>query len=135
MANAVYPKYKEALLSASANVALTTGTLKAVLVDSADYTYSAAHDFLDDIPAAARVGVPQVIANKTVLNGLLDGDNVTFTTVAGDQSEAIVLYIDTGNEATSRLVAFLDTGVTGLPVSPNGGDITITWNASGIFQL
>ena len=56
MANALYPKYKEALLSASTNVSLVTGTVKAVLIDLADYTYSAAHDFLDDIPAAAREG-------------------------------------------------------------------------------
>ena len=32
-------------------------------------------------------------------------------------------------------MAFLDTSVTGLPVTPNGGNITVTWNASGIFQL
>ena len=32
-------------------------------------------------------------------------------------------------------MANIDTGVTGLPVTPNGGDISITWNASGIFTL
>ena len=46
-----------------------------------------------------------------------------------------MIYIDTGSSATSRLVAYLDTGVTGLPVTPNGGDIAITWSASGIFKL
>ena len=45
------------------------------------------------------------------------------------------LKIDTGDEATSRLVAFLDTSVSGLPVSPNNSNIEIEWNASGIFQL
>jgi hypothetical protein len=43
--------------------------------------------------------------------------------------------VDTGTAATSPLVAYIDTGVTGLPVTPNGGNITVTWNASGIFQL
>jgi hypothetical protein len=42
---------------------------------------------------------------------------------------------DIRTESTSALICFLDTGVTGLPVTPNGGDITITWNASGIFAL
>lgn len=135
MANALYPKYKEALLSGGTNVALSSGTVKAMLVDLADYTYSAAHDFLDDVPSGARVGTPQTIANKSVTNGLFDGDDVSFPSVTGDQSEALIIYIDTGSEATSRLVAFLDTGVTGLPVTPNGGNIGITWNASGIFQL
>ncbi len=135
MANAVYPKYKEALLTAGTNVDIDDGTVKCVLVDLADYTYNAAHDFLDDVPSGARIGTPQTIANTTVTNGLFDGDNVTFSAVTGDPCEAIVIYIDTGSESTSRLVAYFDTSVTGLPVTPNGGDITITWNASGIFQL
>lgn len=135
MANAVYPKYKEALLTGSTNISLTSGTVKAVLVDLADYTYSAAHDFLDDVPSGARVGTPQTIGSVTVTAGLFDGADITFPSVTGDQAEAIVIYIDTGSEATSRLVAFLDTGVTGLPVTPNGGNIGVTWNASGILQL
>jgi hypothetical protein len=135
MANAIYPKYKEALISGSANVSLSGGTVKAVLVDTADYTYDAAHNFLDDVIAGARIGTAQTIANKTVTNGLFDGDDVTFSAVTGDQAEAIIIYIDTGSEATSWLVAYIDTGVTGLPVTPNGGNISITWNASGIFQL
>lgn len=135
MANAVYPKFKEALLTAGTNVDIDDLTVKAVLLDLADYTYNAAHDFLNDVPAGARVGTPQTIANTTVTDGLFDGDNVTFPAVTGDQAEAILIYIDTGTEATSRLVAFIDTGVTGLPVTPDGNAITIGWHASGIFQL
>jgi hypothetical protein len=135
MANALYPKYKEALLDGLANIDVNDGTVKAVLLDLADYTYNAAHDFLDDVAAGARIGTPQTIANTTVTNGLFDGDNVTFPTVSGDPAEAILIYIDTGSEATSRLVMFMDTGATGLPVTPNGGDINLNWNNSGIFQL
>ena len=135
MANAIYPLFKQALLDASSNVDLNDGTVKCVLIDAADYTYSASHDFLDDVAAGARIGTAQTIANTTVTDGLFDGDNVTFTAVSGDVAEAILIYIDTGAEGTSRLVAYIDTGVTGLPVTPNGGDITITWHASGIFQL
>lgn len=132
MANAVYPKYKEALLSGSTNIALT-GTVKAALVDTGTYTYSALHDFLDDLSGV--VGTAGAIGTPTVTNGLFDGDNVTFTAVTGATVEAIVVYIDTGVAGTSRLVTYIDTGVTGLPVTPNGGNIDITWNASGIFQL
>lgn len=134
MANAIYPKFKEALLDDSANIDLNDSTVKVALVDTADYTYNSAHDFYNDVSAAV-VGTPQTIANSTVTAGLFDGDNVTFTAVSGDPVEALVIYIDTGDPATSRLVAYIDTGVTGLPVTPNGGDILITWNASGIFQL
>jgi len=132
MANAIYPKYKEAVLQGSANSSLT-GTLRAALVDAGTYTYSIDHEFLSSLTGV--VGTAQIVGTKTYLNGVLDGDNVTYTGVSGSSAEAVVLYIDTGTAGTSRLVAYLDTGFTGLPVTPNSGDITITWNASGIFAL
>lgn len=135
MANAIYPKYKQALLDASANVDLNDGTVKVALIDTGAYTYSAANEFYSDVAGAAVIGTPQTINNTTVTDGLFDGDNVTFSAVTGNSIEALLIYIDTGSAATSRLVAYLDTNVTGLPVTPNGGDIVITWNASGIFQL
>lgn len=133
MANAIYPKYKEALISGSANIALSSGTVKAALVDTGTYTYSAAHEFLSSLSGV--IGTAQTLGSKTVVDGLFDAADVTFTSVTGNSAEAIVLYIDTGTAGTSRLVAFIDSGATGLPVTPNGGNIVITWNASGIFQL
>ena len=133
MANALYPKWKEALLQNSSNSALT-GTVKAALVDTGTYTYNSAHEFLTSLTGV--VGTAQTIgATKTYTNGVFDGGDVTYTAVTGNSVEALVLYIDTGTAGTSRLVAYIDTGVTGLPVTPNGGDISVTWNASGIFAL
>jgi len=133
MANAIYPKYKEALLDAAANVDINDGTVKVALVDTGTYTYNSAHEFLTDLSGV--VGTAQTIGNTTVTNGVFDGDNVTYTAVTGNSVEALVIYVDTGTAGTSRLVAYIDTSVTGLPVTPNGGDITINWNASGIFAL
>jgi hypothetical protein len=133
MANALYPKWKEQLLQFTANNNLSAGTVKVALV-TAGYTYSAANQFYSSVSASV-VGTPQTIGSKTFTDGVFDGGDVTFTAVTGSQVVSLVLYIDTGSAATSPLVAFLDTGVTNLPVTPNGGDITITWNASGIFAL
>lgn len=133
MANAIYPLYKQALLDGAANTDINDLTVKVALVDTGVYTYSPAHEFLTSLTGV--VGTAQTIAATTVTNGLFDGDNVTYTSVAGNSVEALVIYIDTGVAGTSRLVAYIDTGVTGLPVTPNGGDITVTWNVSGIFQL
>jgi hypothetical protein len=133
MANAIYPLYKQALLDASANVDINDGTVKVALIDTGTYTYNAANEFYSSVSGV--VGTPQTINNTTVTNGVFDGDNVTYTAVSGSSVEALLIYIDTGTAGTSRLVAYLDTGFTGLPVTPNGGDITITWNASGIFAL
>ena len=133
MANALYPKWKEQLLQFTANNNLSAGTVKVALV-TAGYTYSAANQFYSSVSASV-VGTPQTIGSKTFTDGVFDGADVTFTAVTGSQVVSLVLYIDTGSAATSPLVAFLDTGVTNLPVTPNGGDITLTWNASGIFAL
>jgi hypothetical protein len=132
MANSLYPKWKEAVMQASANSSLG-GTVKVALVDTGVYTYSSAHEFLSSL--SGRVGTDQTIGSKTFVNGVFDGADVTFTAVTGNSVEALVIYIDTGVAGTSRLVAYIDTGVTGLPVTPNSGDINITWNASGIFAL
>jgi hypothetical protein len=137
MANAIYPKYKEALLSGSANSALTgagaTGFYVA-LVDTGVYTFSAAHQFYSDLTGV--VGTDQEIGSPTLTNGTVDGNDVTFSAVTGPSVEALVFYRkNAGVNTTWRLVAFIDSSVTGLPVTPNGGDISIAWNASGIFQL
>jgi hypothetical protein len=132
MANAIYPKWKEALMSGAANSALSSGTVKCALIDTAVRGYNAADDFFDDMSAAV-VGTPSPtsgMTTKSVTNGEFDADPVTFTSVTGASVEAVLIYIDTGTPGTSRLVAYLDTDVGGLPVTPNGGDIIVTWDDS-----
>lgn len=132
MANAIYPKWKEAIVQASANSSLG-GTVKVALVDTGTYTYSSAHEFLSSL--TGWVGTDQTLGTKTFVNGTFDAADSVFTAVSGATVEALVIYIDTGVAGTSRLVAFLDTGITGLPVTPNGGNINITWDAAGIFTI
>lgn len=132
MANAIYPKWKEALLQASSNSALT-GTVKVALVDLGTYAYNAAHDMLDDISGV--IGTPQTLGTKTFAGGVFDAADVTFPSVSGVTVEALIIYIDTGTPSTSRLVAFLDSGYTGLPVTPNGGNIDVLWDTDGIFSI
>ena len=138
MANALYPIWKQALLAGSANADIdtddTTDGPFCALVDTGTYTYSAAHDFYNDL--SGIVGTDQRISTPTVVTGTFDGDNLTYTAVSGNTVEALVIYRhNAGANTTWRLVAYIDTSVTGLPVTPNGGDITVTWNASGIFTL
>lgn len=133
MANALYAKWKQALLEFTANNDLDGQTVKVALV-TAGYTYNSADQYYSSVSAAV-VGTPQTLGSKTFTNGVFDAADVLFTSVTGSQVVSLVIYIDTGNAATSPLVAFIDTGVTNLPVTPNGGDIAITWSASGIFSL
>lgn len=138
MANAIYPIYKQNLLAGTSgydvdNDDATTGPFCA-LVDTGTYTYSAAHDFYNDLSGV--VGTDQRIVAPTVASGTFDGNDLTYSSVSGNSVEALVIYRkNAGANSTWPLVAYIDTGVTGLPVTPNGGNITVTWNASGIFTL
>jgi hypothetical protein len=137
MANAIYPKYKQSLLSGDSDTALTgsgaTG-LYVALIDTGSYTYSASDQFYSSLSGV--VGTDQEITNVTLTNGLIDGDDVTWTSVSGSSVEALVFYRkNAGANTTWRLVAYEDSSVTGLPLTPSGGNITATWNASGIIQL
>jgi hypothetical protein len=131
MANAVYPLAKQSFLSGAIN--LTSDTIKIALVRG--YTYSSAHQFLSSV--ATVVGTAQTLTTKTVTTGIFDADNPTYTAVtAGTACESLVIYKDTGSSATSNLIAYIDTA-TGLPVTPNGGDITVAFDngANKIFAL
>lgn len=135
MASVLYPDYKEKLLLSTAS-ALDSGTIKVVLIDVADYIYSAAHNFFDDVPAAARVATATLGAKTTnsPAQGVFDAGDVTFPTVAGDPCEALIIYEDTGGaDSTDPLIAYID----GFTVTPNGFDIIVQWDNGGnrIFAL
>lgn len=134
MASGLYPKGREGFLDGS--IDWDTHDIRVILVDVADYTYSDAHDNLDDVVAGARVAVSGALGSKTVTDGVADAADVTLSAVTGDPSEALIIYKHTGTESTSRLIAYIDSA-TGLPVTPNGGDITIAWDngANKIFKL
>ena len=132
MANALYPKAKQAFLGA--DIDLEVDNIVAVLIDTAAYTYNTAHEFLSEIPVGDRIATSSNLASKTITNGIFDSADIVYTAVTGDPSEAIVLVQDTGSAATSRLIAYIDTA-TGLPVTPDGTNINVNVNASGWFTL
>lgn len=135
MANALYDTGRSAF--ALGDIDWVADNIKAVLVDTNDYTVDiATHDFLADIPAGARVATSGNLSGKTVTAGACYAAPWAFTAVTGDQSEALVIYKDSGAEGTSQLIAYIDT-VSGLPVTPNGTNITITpdTGANKIFRL
>lgn len=135
MANALYDLGREKFLTGAINWA--SDNIKIVLVDAADYTVNlATHEFLSDIAVGGRVATSGNLTGKTTTAGVADASDVTLTAVTGDPSEALVIYKDTGSAATSPLIAYIDTA-TGLPVTPNGGNINIVWDngANRIFKL
>ena len=135
MANALYAKGREGFLDGS--IDWDTNTISMIGMDHADDTpVPATDDNLDDLLAAGRVGSWTPLGTKTVTDGVADAANITATAVTGDPFESLNIYKDTGVEATSRLIAYIDAA-TGLPCTPNSGDITVQWDdgANKIFKL
>ena len=135
MANSLYGLTRAKFAQASIN--WNTANVKVVLVDTGAYTASIdVHEFLSDIPVGARIATSGNLANKTSVLGECDADDITVTGVTGTTIEALVLYVDTGTAGTSSLIAYIDTA-TGLVLTPNGGDVLVSWNNSTnkIFRL
>jgi hypothetical protein len=135
MANAVFDVARSQFMQGTLTL---TDSIKVIGVDHADDTpVVATDDFLDDILAAARVFTSGALATKTYAAGVLDADDLVVPTVSGDTFESYIFFNDTpGTEATKDLVAFCDTQ-TGIPLTPNGADITFAWDAGAnrIFKL
>lgn len=135
MANTLYDYCRQRFLEAQLN--WMTDTIKVLLVDTGAYTpQTAVHQYLADIPISARIAGPVTLTAKATTGGAADGADVTFTSVTGPSIEAIVIYSDSGSEATSPLIAYIYTA-TGLPITPNGGDIIVTWDngTNRIFKV
>jgi len=101
------------------------------------YTFNAAHKFVSDVTGAGgnQVATSAAFTSKTGTGGVLDAADVTFTSVAsGAAIPAIIIFQSsavTGGAdvlpTAQRLIAYIDTA-TGLPVTPNGQNITVSWD-------
>lgn len=131
MPDAVYPEGLENF--AKGNIDLDVDTLRAWLIDTNDYTYASTHSSMSDVPAAARVANVD-LTSVTCANGVIDAADSTFSSVTGDVSEAIIIAKVGANDAASYLLCYIDS-YSGLPVTPNGGNIPVTWPTAGIFSL
>lgn len=112
------------------------GTIKAVLVSAAYVPDFEADEFLGDIAVGARVAVSDTLTGKTTTGGWASAPQIVWQTVNGPQCTAIVFVDDTGDAATSPLMAYLNENVTNLPLTPNGAKVTfLTDPDTGLFRL
>lgn len=139
MASGIYAKAKKKWLDA--DIDLLVDTIKAVLVKidgGSPYTVNFTTDeFLSAIPVSARIATSAALTGKTTTDGVFDANDTLFTAVIGGTvAQAVVLIRDTGNAATSALIAYIDN-YTNLPVTTNGNDINVAWDngVNKIFKL
>ena len=135
MSNARYAYANERFLTGQLN--WLTQTFRVILVDTRNYAFlKDVHRTLADVPADARVAVSDPLAGTSATSGVARANAVTLSSVSGQTVSAMIVFHDTGTESTSELVVYLDNA-HGLPFSPQGASVTITWDAgpSGIFSL
>ena len=131
MANTFYALGAEKILSG--DIDLITDTIKVILVKNTYPQNLTTDEFLDDVDPY-RLNTDQTLGSKSVALGVFDAGDATWTAVtAGDTSEGVVIYKDTGSAATSPLIAYIDT-ITGFPLATNGGDITAKWD-DGAYKI
>ena len=136
MATALYGKGREGF--GQGVFVWTTDDIRVGLIDTGSYTVAiTTDDNLDDIAGGAQIALSAAsIANKTNTLGVMDGDDITLSSVSGAQFEAIVIYKHNASQASARLIAYIDN-YTGLPCTPNGGNITVSFpnDSNKIFKL
>jgi hypothetical protein len=141
MADALFNPAREGFLAGE--IDWNGATIKVSLIRG--YTFNTAHKFVADATSAgATLVATATLASTTVTNGVADAGDVIFNTVpTGTACNALLIYqssAPTGGAdlpaASQRLIAYIDSA-SGLPVTPNGGNINVVWDngSNRIFNL
>lgn len=133
MAILVYPSGKAGIMNGG--IDLDTSDLRVQPVQAA-YTASTAHANLSDVPGGQRTGTAAALASKAIITPgspanarALDAADLALGTLAA-AGNALVVYLHTGVEATSTLLAYID-GISWTA----GQTVTAQWDANGLFNL
>lgn len=143
MANIIYNRAKKEI--ADGTIDLVVDDIQVMLVTST-YVPNADHDFIDaggasdpvDAELAGTGYTRKSLTTKAIAEDDVndraeyDADDVTWTAINAGTADALIVFKNTGVDTTSVLIAFIDSG---FPVTTNGGDLTVQWNAEGILQF
>ena len=143
MATVIHNNFRNAQFGVPANstttVDLDGDDVRVSLLDQTDSgAISVTTENYGQVDTATVVADSGALGSKTVgvvAVGTFDAANVTFSSVTGDAADFLTLYKFDATPANATLIVTWDSATTGLPVTPNGGDITVTFNASGLVRL
>jgi hypothetical protein len=144
MANFLSDPYRNSLLGKttdySARVDLDTDTIKCGFQDEGTATPAAANVFITSfssglVPAFASCVTLASPTIGVVGAGVFDAADTTFTALTGASVEGIVVFKNVTVVGDSPFLWYYNTGITGIPFTPSGGDVTIQWNASGLISV
>lgn len=135
MSNTLYDKGRQNFLEG--DIDWLVNNIKVMLVKST-YTLDQTDEFVDDLtPGTNDNGRTGNLSGKSSTSGVADASDTSLTATDADACNALVIFYDTGSDATALLIAYIDTA-TGLPFTPGaGGTVNIAWDNAGnkIFKL
>ncbi len=139
MADAYYNDAPNAFLGNGVQGAidLDTDDIRMILYDEGADALDLANTVISDILAGARIASSANLASKTVgtvAAGIFDHADYVFTSVSGASVESLTYWKFNATETIAPLIMNLDSW-TGLPVTPNGGDITAAPAAGGVLDI
>jgi hypothetical protein len=113
---------------------LNTDNIDMSLLDQTDSgTIDATDVDYDDIDTPTVVATGDITV--TVSGATASSTGLTFTSVTGDAADYLTAWKNSGTPSTSPLIITWDSATTGLPVTPNGGNIAVTFSGNTFATL
>ncbi len=137
MASLLYLKGIEQFMTG--DIASESDTLKAAFMAPAYTANAGTHQFYSDVSGNVAAGsTDQTLTNVSINIDTgnsrveFDCDNLSVSNET-TTTDSIIIYKDTGNAATSPLIAYLE--FTEGSVSPVDGTLAVTFNVEGLFSI
>lgn len=138
MASDLYTVAEKGFLDGDLDMLADTIRVRATSTD--DYTYNAADTSMTPVTAYSGT-TDATLSSKSTSGGVFDAGDLApaYTAVSQDSTKTIdglVIFKFDTDDASSTPIGYIDLSVSpSVVVTPNGGDVNITWNASGIFDI
>jgi len=120
------------------NIDMESDTIKMAFMETTFTPNSGTDSFYSDISASISAGsTDQTLANVDIRIDTgnsrveMDADDISLSTQSFS-SNKILVYKDTGTASSSPVILTLDLDAT---IAPLSGDVTITFNAEGLFAI
>lgn len=128
MASQLYPKGAAHLLGLATQADLVADDIKILFYAG---SFTSTDEFVSDLTGASIIARSGNLAGKSVTDGVFDANDLTVTAVSGSAFTHVILYKDSGADASSVLLANFDVA----SFTPTGADVSVVFNPSGLFSI
>ncbi len=135
MSNTLFAAAREAF--GTAQLSWTAGTWRVAALKQGYTLNPELADYLSDVDVVQRVAISNPITGRSMSKGWFLASPTLFpTTVDANLVGSLVVYRDTGVEATSDLVIYI-RDARSMPFRFTGGSVYVVWQVgnSGVFRL